>query len=218
MRRLGTRQQSHPVAYRSRPHVQLCVSRPGVAGTVNVVLALIIGEQFPTTSVLLYALVLGAVSYGLSIYLDVRVRSLGAAREAGDLRRLPSSACCCALRLPERSASAIAAGALMAIGVASLLRERHEHTHIHEPLDHDHADVHYGANITSTNTTLAKACHRASHTHTHTTTTSSSDVDPHVSDIHHRHSHSTSARAMRVLTRLPEPLPRPHDRTPGRRS
>ena len=119
--------------------------KTGVAGTVNVTLALIIGEHLPEASVLAAALALGAVSYGLSVYLDaLALRSLGAAREAAVFAVAPfAGALLAPLVLPETlGIRDIAAGALMAVGVALLLRERHEHTHRHEPLDHDHAHVH----------------------------------------------------------------------------
>src|SRR5262245_47312154 len=42
--------------------------KTGVAGTVNVVLALAIGARFPTLTIVVAALALGALSYGLSVY------------------------------------------------------------------------------------------------------------------------------------------------------
>src|SRR4051794_10102421 len=44
--------------------------KTGVAGTINVALALLLGERFPAIEVIGAALLLGAVSYGLSVYLD----------------------------------------------------------------------------------------------------------------------------------------------------
>jgi drug/metabolite transporter (DMT)-like permease len=165
--------------------------KTGVAGTVNVVLAYIIGERFPDASVFLAVLVLGAVSYGLSVYLDaLALRSLGAAREAAVFAVAPfAGALLAPFVLPESlGLRDIAAGALMACGVALLLRERHHHGHRHVPLDHDHAHVH-DRHHQHAHATRVPADEPHAHSHHH---------DPlehdhaHVSDIHHRHSHAPS--------------------------
>jgi drug/metabolite transporter (DMT)-like permease len=166
--------------------------KTGVAGTVNVVLAVIIGEHLPQAVLLVVALLLGAVSYGLSIYLDaLALRSLGAAREAAVFSVAPFvGALLAPLVLPESLAIRdFAAGALMAFGVALLLRERHEHVHRHEPLDHDHVHVHdehhqhaHEGGV-SEDEPHSHAHHHDELVHPH----------PHVSDVHHRHSHSDAS-------------------------
>ncbi len=55
--------------------------KAGAAGTVNVILAFTLGEHLPRASLLAAVLGLGAVSYGLSVWLDARaLRDLGARR------------------------------------------------------------------------------------------------------------------------------------------
>jgi drug/metabolite transporter (DMT)-like permease len=166
--------------------------KTGAAGTVNVALALLIGEHLPTADVLAGALVLGAVSYGLSVYLDaLALRSLGAAREAAVFAVAPfAGALLAPLVLPETlGIRDIAAGALMAVGVVLLLRERHEHVHVHEPLDHDHAHIHdeHHQHEHPPDTDLSEP---HAHPHHHEELVHS---HPHVSDVHHRHSHPPAA-------------------------
>ena len=75
--------------------------------------------------------------------------------------------------------------AVMATGVALLLRERHGHGHTHDPLDHTHAHVHdehhrhpHGPDDPP-GEPHAHAHHHAPLTHDH----------PHAPDVHHRHRH-----------------------------
>lgn len=162
--------------------------KAGVAGTVNLALALLVGQHLPGASVLLGALALGGVSYGLSVYLDaLALRDLGAAREAAVFAVAPfAGALLAPLVLPETlGLGDVVAGVLMAIGVVLLLREQHVHVHVHEPLDHDHRhrhDEHHqhahppGVDVTEPH----------SHPHHHDRL---AHEHPHVSDIHHRHVH-----------------------------
>ena len=163
--------------------------KAGVAGTVNVVLAVLLGDRFPTVSILVAALGLGAISYGLSVYLDaLALRSLGAAREAAVFAVAPFiGAAVAPLVVPESfGLREVAAGVLMAVGVTLLLRERHEHPHRHEPLDHDHLHVHDEHHLHS-HDDGATPTEPHSHPHHHDQLVHS---HPHVSDIHHRHPHS----------------------------
>ena len=162
--------------------------KTGVAGTVNVALAFVIDERLPGMPILVAALALGAVSYGLSVYLDaLALRHLGAAREAAVFAVGPfAGALLAPLVLPETlHALDLLAGGLMAVGVIVLLREHHEHVHMHDPLDHDHLHVHDEHHQhahppgVDPREPHAHEHHHEEFTHSH----------PHVSDVHHRHSH-----------------------------
>jgi drug/metabolite transporter (DMT)-like permease len=164
--------------------------KTGVAGTINVALAFIIGANLPNISVLGAALALGAVSYGVSVYLDaLALRSLGAAREAAVFAVAPfAGALLAPLVLPETlGIPDIAAGALIAFGVVLLLRERHEHMHRHEPFDHDHAHMH-DTHHQHAHDSDAPSGEPHSHSHSHDELV---HTHPHVSDVHHRHAHPT---------------------------
>lgn len=162
--------------------------KTGVAGTINLALALLLGERLPAIEIVAAALLLGAVSYGLSVYLDaLALRALGAAREAAVFAVAPFvGAILAPFVLPESFAvNDVVAGVLMIVGVFLLLRERHEHTHSHEHLDHDHVHTH-DAHHQHADEEPVPVGTRHSHVHHHDAL---DHAHPHVSDIHHRHPH-----------------------------
>ena len=162
--------------------------KSGVAGTINLSLALVLGQRFPELAILAAALLLGAVSYGLSVYLDaLALRALGAAREAAVFAVAPFvGAVLAPFVLPESFAlNDIVAGVLMIVGVYLLIRERHEHTHLHQPVDHDHVHTH-DEHHQHAHQKPVPAGTRHSHPHHHNALDHS---HPHVSDVHHRHPH-----------------------------
>ena len=160
----------------------------GVAGTINVALALVLGERFPELALLGAALALGAVSYGLSVYYDaLALRALGAAREAAIFAVAPfAGALLAPFVLPETlGLRDVVAGALMGVGVVLILRERHAHPHVHEPLDHDHLHAHdeHHQHVHAAGVDIGVP---HSHEHHHDVL---EHAHPHVSDVHHRHAH-----------------------------
>jgi drug/metabolite transporter (DMT)-like permease len=162
--------------------------KTGVAGSINLALALVIGQRFPAIPVLAAALLLGAVSYGLSVYLDaLALRALGAAREAAVFAVAPFvGAVLAPFVLPETfGLNDVVAGALMVVGVLLLNRERHEHSHAHAPLDHDHIHTH-DAHHQHRHDEAVAAATRHSHLHRHDAL---DHAHAHVSDVHHRHPH-----------------------------
>ncbi len=158
------------------------------AGACTLSLALIAGQTLPRLSILIATLVLGLISYGISLVLDTyALRLLGAARESGLFATAPFMGAVAAIPiLGERweSREGLAA-ALMAAGVLLLLREHHVHEHAHEGLEHDHAHRHeehhqheHGAHGFVTEP----------HAHLHWHLPLTHD-HPHVSEAHHRHDH-----------------------------
>ncbi|MGH7907851.1 MAG: DMT family transporter, partial [Candidatus Binataceae bacterium] len=102
------------------------------AGLTTLALAYIIGAPAPRFGLVLAALILGAFCYGMSIYLDIwALRILGAAREAAYFASAPFLGAIISLAIfPEvPRASEWIAAALMALGVALLMREKHAHLH-----------------------------------------------------------------------------------------
>jgi drug/metabolite transporter (DMT)-like permease len=162
--------------------------KTGVAAAVNLTIAIARGADRPTTSAIAAAIVLGALSYGLSVVLDAyALRLLGAAREAVIFATAPFAGAVLAVPVLSETLGAreLLAAAAMAIGVALMLTERHAHLHVHEPLEHDHIHVHdehhrhEHAGGTSTDAPHSHAHRHDQLVHAH----------PHVSDVHHRHLH-----------------------------
>ena len=158
------------------------------ASTGNLLIAMTVGDHFPSPAVAGAALALGAASYGLSIVLDTyALRLVGAAREAAYFATAPFFGAVVAVPLLGDSLGPtdLAAGASMAIGVMLLVRARHAHLHVHDTLVHEHLHA-----------------HDEHHQHEHGPTDPPGDVHahahahaplvhdhPHVSDAHHRHGH-----------------------------
>jgi drug/metabolite transporter (DMT)-like permease len=162
--------------------------KAGAAAAVNLALALVLGAALPSIAVLVAALGLGAVSYGVSIVFDTyALRLLGAAREAVIFAAAPFVGAALAIPVLSETLTTrdLAAALMMAAGLALILNERHDHRHVHRPVVHEHAHV-----------------HDAHHQHEHTSDTSPTDphthvhrhgrvehAHAHVSDAHHRHPH-----------------------------
>jgi len=162
--------------------------KTGVAATVNVGIALMLGAQVPGASIILGALALGAVAFGMSVVLDAyALRLLGAARESAIFAVAPFVGAVAAWPLlgEQLGTQEIVAGTIMAIGVFTVLRERHEHVHEHEPLTHDHVHVHdmHHQHEHAMGTDPGEP---HSHQHRHERLV---HAHAHLSDVHHRHDH-----------------------------
>lgn len=159
------------------------------AAAGNLMLAVAVSRaRLPAAPVVVGALALGAISYGVSILLDVyALRLVGAAREAAYFATAPFFGAVLAVpvlgdRIGIREG---AAGALMALGVGMLLRERHEHRHVHAPLAHEHAHAHDEHHQHPHDPPVADG---EVHTHHHEHGPLEHN-HPHLPDAHHRHEH-----------------------------
>jgi drug/metabolite transporter (DMT)-like permease len=171
--------------------VQVAMLKGLVAGTVNLLIALVLGATVPASARVAGALVLGLLGYGVSLVLFIlALRSLGTARTGAYFSVAPFVGAAVAVAVFHEPVTVplLLAGALMALGVWLHLTERHEHEHAHEPLEHGHAHVHdehhqHGHDAGDPPVTdPVPHAHRHRHeplVHTH----------PHHPDIHHRHGH-----------------------------
>jgi len=160
-----------------------------VAGVINTCLGLAVAHaELPGIGYVAGALLLGSLSYGVSVVLDAyALRIVGAAREAAYFATAPFvgavvSVCVIGDRLRWHDVLAMAS---MIVGVVGLLRERHGHRHRHEPLHHEHLHTHdehhqheHGRGV------------RVSEPHSHPHHHDRLEHDhPHLPDAHHRHEH-----------------------------
>lgn len=159
-----------------------------IAGTVNCLLALLLGLSLPAGLVVLSTMTLGLMGYGLSLVLFVlALRGLGTARTGAYFSTAPFIGAAVSVVLLGEATGGLfwLAACLMAIGVWIHLTEHHEHEHHHELLDHEHGhthDVHHQHIHDFAWDGLEPHAHKHMHievTHKH----------PHFPDIHHRHSH-----------------------------
>ena len=161
------------------------------AGTINLLLGLVISrEGLPALAWCLAAMLLGVCSYGVSVVLDAyALRLVGAAREAAYFASAPFMGALASIVIFHNSLSgyAIAAMAVMATGVALLLREKHGHEHEHLVMSHEHAhthDEHHQHTHSHAQPPLPGQPH--SHAHHHTPLR---HHHRHAPDVHHRHKH-----------------------------
>lgn len=159
-----------------------------VAGSVNLALALSLGQQSPAAAGWLAAGLLGFLGYGVSLALFiVALRHLGTARTGAYFSVAPFFGAALALTLlAERPGIEFwIAGALMALGVWLHLSERHEHLHAHEELEHTHEHVH-DAHHHHAHDFAWDGREPHVHAHRHVRLVHS---HPHYPDLHHRHGH-----------------------------
>ena len=161
------------------------------AGATNLAIALALGATLPSWRTVAAAAAVGFASYGASLTLFViALRGLGTARTGAYFSVAPFFGAVVAVAWLHEpvTASLVAAGALMAIGVALHLAERHEHLHRHEPLSHAHEHVHGTGDDHHDHVHVppVPAGTRHSHPHEHAPLVHS---HPHYPDMHHRHGH-----------------------------
>jgi drug/metabolite transporter (DMT)-like permease len=159
-----------------------------VAGSINLVLALLLGASWPELPVVGGTLVVGAFGYGASLALFVvGLRHLGTARTGAYFSVAPFFGAMLAIPLLDEpiSASLLIAGLLMAFGVWLHLTERHGHEHLHDAIEHEHLHQHDEHHQHRHDSPVAAGA-RHSHRHRHEAMTHS---HMHFPDVHHRHPH-----------------------------
>jgi drug/metabolite transporter (DMT)-like permease len=161
------------------------------AGGFSLGMALVLGNKFPAWEVVIGALVLGSLSYGVSIVLFIHaMRGLGAARTSALFSSAPLAGMMLSFVLFREIPGwmFVAAFPLMAAGTLFLVSEEHEHDHVHELTIHEHAHRHDDGHHEHEHEgeAVKKHCHEHQHEavgHTH----------HHLPDLHHRHVHSAES-------------------------
>jgi drug/metabolite transporter (DMT)-like permease len=155
------------------------------AGTVSLAIAISLGNQLPAPGIIVRAMLLGCLSYGLSIVLFIRaMRALGAARTSTLFGTSPLVGVILSLVLFRGLPNWLfwIALSLMVIAAWLLLNEKHEHEHFHELLVHEHSHLHDDAHHEHDHGRTLTRSH--SHTHRHEESRHAHD---HMPDVHHRH-------------------------------
>jgi len=162
------------------------------AGSFSLLLSLILRNSLPGFPVILLSLVLGAFSYGLSIYLFIlAMRNLGSARTSTLFGIAPFVGAILSISLLNEKPGLYFWISLPIIltGAFLMLSENHSHAHMHHELDHDHRHTHPDEHHHHQHSTESDS-NGSSHSHWH----KHEDVvhaHGHTPDIHHRHNHSS---------------------------
>lgn len=157
------------------------------AGSVNVVLAVMLGAAMPSMSTIGAAAVVGFLGVGVSLVLFMlALRHLGAARTGAYFSLAPFIGAVIAVGLLGEPVTGqlVAAGALMGVGLWLHLAERHEHEHIHEAMEHEHVHVHDEHHQHHHDSSVMEP---HSHWHRHEPLR---HTHPHYPDLHHQHGHA----------------------------
>jgi drug/metabolite transporter (DMT)-like permease len=112
-----------------------------IAGTTSLSLAVLLGLQIPLDSTILFALILGAFSYGLSLVLFIKaLEGMGSSRTGAFFSFGPFIGAVASILILGESITwlMLTAAALMILGVWMLLTEMHGHLHRHEGITHTH--------------------------------------------------------------------------------
>ena len=171
--------------------VQIAMLKGLVAGSVNTAIALLLGAIWPSAPRLIASLVLGFLSYGVSLVAFVlALRQLGTARSGAYLSTAPFVGADLSLIIfrEHPTPSLLIAAALMAIGVWLHVSERHEHQHRHEMMEHDHSHVHdeHHQHVHVPGDPPVTDPRPHTHRHRHEELV---HAHAHYPDIHHRHTH-----------------------------
>jgi drug/metabolite transporter (DMT)-like permease len=157
-------------------------------GTFSIFLAYLLKEPLPSLTVSLYALLLGAFSYGLSLLFFISaLRDLGAARTSALFGTAPFIGAILSFLIFKNTPGTLLFLSLpfMIIGTYLILKEKHEHTHFHEAISHEHTHRHNDIHHNHVHENMPKILEH-SHEHTHE---AMEHEHSHTPDIHHRHSH-----------------------------
>jgi drug/metabolite transporter (DMT)-like permease len=162
------------------------------AGTFSLVLSLILRQPLPALNIGVLAMLLGSISYGISIQLFISaLRSLGAARTSTLFGAAPFVGVILSLILLREKPALLfwAALPVMVAGAWLMLTENHVHYHVHEPMVHDHRHSHPDEHHIHDSREGVPLVH-GSHSHEHTHERLEHD-HAHSPDLHHRHEHET---------------------------
>jgi drug/metabolite transporter (DMT)-like permease len=159
------------------------------AGSVNMLLALLLHDRLPTPTVAAAAMLVGFLAYGVSLALFVvGLRHLGTARTGAYFSVAPFVGAVLSLAMGEPvTTSLLAGGVLMAAGIWLHLTEHHVHWHTHDVMEHEHEhthDEHHQHEHEDGITVTPGKPHR--HWHRHEPLT---HQHAHYPDAHHQHSH-----------------------------
>lgn len=160
------------------------------AGTFSFFLAVLLGNELPGMGIVIGALILGSLSYGLSIILFVRaMRSLGAARTSALFGTAPLAGVLLSLILFRETPGLpfVIALPVMVLAALLLLSEQHNHPHIHRAITHEHRHRHDDGHHLHDHPGMASRSLAHSHIHAHELL---EHEHAHLPDIHHRHTHT----------------------------
>lgn len=164
--------------------MQIVVIKGFGAGTGALLIFMITDGEFQFGIQAFYALLLGFVAYGLSIFFYIKAqRELGAARTSAYYATAPFIGVVVSWIVLGETVNSIFAVALaiMILGTYLATTEKHLHQHVHQTLTHEHLHNHQDGHHFHSDEAIPH-----NHTHTHE---SIAHTHGHTPDLHHTHIH-----------------------------
>jgi len=167
--------------------LQIVVVKGFGSGVMSLIIALTLKQYSTNLLYLSMALLLGFVSYGLSIYFYIIAqRELGAARTSAYYAVAPFIGVLLSIIIfgQQITISFIIALTIMIIGAYFAGFEHHKHSHSHKEATHEHRHNHSDYHHTHPHNYKVESEHN--HVHTHEIT---AHIHKHTPDMHHAHDH-----------------------------
>jgi len=161
------------------------------AGFGSLIIAAALSELSVDLIFLMLSLLLGFLSFGLSVYFYIRAqRQLGAARTSAYYAFAPFVGAGLSFMFfgQQFAVSFWIALTVMVVGTCFVVSEKHIHPHIHEAVAHEHRHSHGDEHHGHSHGPSMEMSH--SHMHSHLR---SAHMHEHTPDLHHVHTHGKSA-------------------------
>ena len=167
---------------------QATLWKGAAAGVFNLVVGGLLADGIGSPGLMVCALIVGALAYGLSVTLYITAaQGLGAIRSQMVFSTSPFFGLLLAVVVlgePFTGLQLLAAGLIIA-SLVLLFREQHHHYHRHVAVSHRHDHAHDDAHHAHAHGTASRG---ATHNHWHEHETAEHD-HAHWPDLHHRHRH-----------------------------
>lgn len=167
--------------------LQIVVVKGFGSGIGSLLISLVLREVNSDLLYIFLALMLGFVSYGLSIFFYIKAqRELGAARTSTYYAAAPFIGVLISWLVLQEPITAMFVFALivMLIGTYFAITEKHQHSHLHIETTHEHKHNHNDRHHNHSHERSSLGEH--SHEHTHEVI---DHKHRHTPDVHHRHTH-----------------------------
>jgi len=167
--------------------IQIAKIKGLVAGTFSLSLALFLGMKISLDIMIVFALLLGSFSYGISLVFFIKaLKGLGSSRTGAFFSLAPFIGAITSIIILREWIGWVMfpAVAFMIIGIWLINSEKHSHLHIHKTITHTHSHVHTNMHHPHEHAGTFHEPHTHEHTHTEIT-----HIHVHWPDTYHRHEH-----------------------------
>jgi len=156
------------------------------AGTINTIIGLSISNNSVSSNLIIYAVILGSISYGISIVLYIiSAQKIGAIRSQIIFSSAPFFGVIFSILILSESITIlqIISFGLLLVSILLMTCDKHCHFHEHYEIEHthyhNHEDIHHQHNHTYKVLNHDHLHNHINENHSH----------PHWPDLHHRHDH-----------------------------